>query len=174
MNDLTIKIQTKDGKEFKVTDKITQFSKFIATTVEDSNMVDDHIPMDISSELLQKILEFFQHFTYDLSKVKTIQKPLTSSNYAHITDEWCEGFFKSLTEDQVNEIIMAGSYLQSPVLFDYSCAYLACPFKTISIDELRQKYDIAEELTPEIEEQIKKDYPYLFKDLLPQQTGNDK
>ena len=74
------------------------------------------IPLDITSDIFQRILDFFQHFNYDLSKVKPIQKPIQTSNFAYVTDEWCAAFFKSLTEDQLGEIIMVvrPNFLSNP------------------------------------------------------------
>jgi hypothetical protein len=37
----------------------------------------------------------------------------------------------------------------------------------LTIDDLKKKYNITEDLTPELEEQIKKEYAPIFKDLIP-------
>ena len=40
----------------------------------------------------------------------------------------------------------------------------------MTIEELRQKYNVQEEITPELEEQIRKEHSYLFQGIFP---GND-
>ena len=73
----------------------------------------------------------------------------------------------------------AASYLQCDALLDYCSAFMASQFKgmreiqreeiftlvDLTFDELRRKYDITDDLTPEIEEQMKKDYGFIFRDL---------
>ena len=44
----------------------------------------------------------------------------------------------------------------------------------LTLEETRQKFDIAEELTSELEEQLKKEYYPLFKDLIPQGMDIEK
>mgnify|MGYP000859612244 FL=1 len=67
---------------------------------------DDEIKIELPGDLFQKIIEFFQHFNYDLGKAKVIRKPIQTSNFALLTDDWCANFFKSLTEDELGEIVM--------------------------------------------------------------------
>jgi len=35
----------------------------------------------------------------------------------------------------------------------------------LTFEELKRKYDITDDLTPDIEEQMKKDYSFIFRDL---------
>ena len=35
----------------------------------------------------------------------------------------------------------------------------------MTLDEVKKKYDIAEDLTPDVEEALKKEYSFIFRDL---------
>ncbi len=77
-------------------------------------------------------------------------------------------------------IIQGTAYLQCDSLFDYCLAFIACQFKgktdsltfdepdlDITHEDLKQKYNITEELTEELEETIKNEHSYIFRGLVP-------
>ena len=38
----------------------------------------------------------------------------------------------------------------------------------LTLEEVKKKYDITDELTPDLEENLKKDYAFIFRDLAPE------
>mmetsp|Transcript_70288 Transcript_70288/g.81930 ORF Transcript_70288/g.81930 Transcript_70288/m.81930 type:complete len:173 (+) Transcript_70288:48-566(+) len=162
MMDAYIKIQCKDGVEFNANKRILNFCKVLSSM---PGFEDEHIKLELSGGIFQKVYEFCQHFNFDYTRVKGIQKPIQTSNFELITDEWCGKFFKSLSEDELGELMMASQYLQSQYLFDYACSFIACCFKDLTLEETKQKFEITEDITPDVEDQLKKEYGVIFKDL---------
>jgi len=164
MEDSTLNLITREGTKFPISQKILEFSNFLKTTVEDGN--DEDIPVDISTYSMGKIKEFFEHHEY--KEIKPIRKPIKTSNYTTITSEWDNNFFTNMDEDQISDLVMGAGYLQCDILFDYCLAFIASQFKDITPDDIKRKYNVTEEITEELEEKIKAEHPYIFRDLLPE------
>jgi len=127
---------------------------------------DEPVELDLSTTVLIRVKEFFDHHKY--KKLKPIQKPIKTAKFEEITDTWSANFLKKLSDQDLADLMMGASYLQCEILFDYGCAFIASGFEDIAIEELAMKYGIMEELTPELEEQIRKEHPYLFSGISPQ------
>jgi len=157
-------LKSKEGEAVKFNAKVLELCNFLKTTMEDTNP-DDPIELDISMKILNKIKEFFENYGY--KPIKQIAKPLKSSNFEEVADSWSTNFFQALSDQDIADLMMGASYLQCSSLFDYCCAFIACQFRDLTIEELKQKYGVAEELTPELEEQIKKEHAFLFQGIAP-------
>jgi len=158
-----------DRVAIKFSSKILELSHFLKTTVEDMSSMDDPLDLDVSEVVLNWIKEFLEHYNFNAKAMKTIQKPLKTSNFEELTDTFSNNFLKSKTHQQIADLMMGTSYLQCQILFDYCCAFVASYFRDKTIDELKTEFNITEELTPELEEQIKKDNAYLFQGIIPSQ-----
>jgi len=152
---------TREGSTIYVSTRMIDFSNFIKEKVED--LLCEEIPLDVSSHIMIKVKSFYEHHEY--KDIKPVKKPIKTSNFTTIASEWDNNFFKTLTEEDMSELILAASYLQCDALLDYCSAFMASQFKDLTFDELRRKYDITDDLTPEIEEQMKKEYGFIFRDL---------
>ena len=71
--------------------------------------MDEDIPVDISIFSMSKIKEFLEHHEYN-TDIKSIKKPIKTSNFATITSEWDNQFFTSLDEDQISDLVMVREY----------------------------------------------------------------
>jgi len=164
MEETPLVLKSKEGVAVKFSTKILDFSNFLKTTIEDTDS-NEPLELDITTPVLNKVKEFFEYHQY--KQLKPIQKPIKTANFEEITDAWSANFLKKLSDQDIADLMMGASYLQCGILFDYCCAFIAAQFRDITIEDLRQKYGITDELTPELEEQIKKEHQYLFQGISP-------
>jgi hypothetical protein len=77
-----------------------------------------------------------------------------------VNDPWDAQFISQFSEDQLIDLTLVCNYLDMKSLQDLCYVCIAGKFKNKSIDYLRQQYHIEEHLTPEVEDKLKKEYPW--------------
>jgi S-phase kinase-associated protein 1 len=70
----------------------------------------------------------------------------------------------AFNEDDLIELIKAANYLDIKCLLDLGLARIAAKFKGKTIEELKTEYNIQEEFTNEVEEQLKAEYPWALEE----------
>ncbi len=73
-------------------------------------------------------------------------------------------WIKDLDYGQLKLMFDLVYFLDIEVLIDLCSAFVACMFKGRDIEEIYKEWNISHEITPEIEEELKKKHNYLFKD----------
>ena len=53
---------------------------------------------------MNKIKEFFEYYGY--KQIKSISKPLKSSNFEEVADSWSKNFFDNLSDQQIADLMM--------------------------------------------------------------------
>lgn len=69
-------------------------------------MAYEEIPVDLTSFSLQKVKEFYEHHEY--RDLKSVRKPIRTSNFTTIASEWDNMFFKSLSEEEMSDLLLVG------------------------------------------------------------------
>jgi len=158
-----IVLVSKEGDRFQSTSRLANMSSLIKNIVEEE-MTDEVIPLhQISSNMLSKMLEFAQHHSY--LPPEPPKKPVPVNFVGAVEDPWDENWVKSLSEDQLIEMIKAANFLDFKSVFDLCACYTASLFKGKSIEELRAKYGIQEEFTEAEEARIKQENPWTMEDI---------
>lgn len=126
----------------------------------------DSIALPIDSVMLTKALEFCAYH-----KDKPLEnKETPNGNHMELT-EWDNNFFQDLNKDGTIKLLLvrrfangsklifqkASNFLDIPMLLNASAQYIANTMKGKTPEEIRQYYDIKNDLTPEEEEEIKKE-----------------
>ena len=151
----TIKLQSYDGEIFQVDLEIARQSLTIKTMLEDLDITDNEetVPLpNMSAEILKKIIEWAtQH--------KDDPAPKEGEYVEHRSDNiptWDQDFLK-VDQGTLFEIILAANYLDIKGLLEVTCKTVANMMKGKSAEEIRKLFNIENDLTPEEEEQIRKE-----------------
>ena len=70
----------------------------------------EEIPLDVSSHIMLKVKAFYEHHEY--KDIKPVKKPIKTSNFTTIASEWDNNFFKTLTEEEMSELILVCGYVK--------------------------------------------------------------
>jgi S-phase kinase-associated protein 1 len=74
---------------------------------------------------------------------------------------WDENFVK-VDKEALFSLIMAANFLDVKSLLDLTCATVANMLKNKTPDEIRREFNIKNDLTPEEEEEIKRESAWLY------------
>jgi S-phase kinase-associated protein 1 len=144
-----------DGKEYEVELEIAQQSVILKNMIEDTGK-EGKIPLNnLDIPTFDRILEFCRH--YRDAKMSPIEKPLKSSNLADVVDEWYAKFIDLEKMDDIISLVIAANYLDIDPLTELSCAKLASLIKGKTAEEIRKKFGIENDFTPEEEAQIREE-----------------
>lgn len=89
--------------------------------------------------------------TGDLSKV------LCPTDHKFLTEP-----DNNIDDGKVADLLNLANYLQSTHLYNVCCCYIASIFRFQTWEEIRQRFDIQENLTLELDEKLKKQYYMRF------------
>ena len=150
-----IVLVSKEGIKSSTSSLISNLSGLIYNVLQDYPE-NEEIPLPfVANELLVHILSFANH--HNFTPPEPPKKPVVSSN---LTDEWDVTFIDQFNEDQIIELVLATNYLDLKSLLDICLVKLACKFKDKTAQDIRRDYNIEEELTPEVEEKLKAEFPW--------------
>lgn len=144
-----------EGQEFEVELEIAQQSVILRNMIEDTGK-EGTIPLNnLDVATFNRILAFCTH--YKDAKMSPIEKPLKSSNLADVVDEWYASFIDLEKMDDIVSLVIAANYLDIDPLTELSCAKLASQIKGKTAEEIRKKFGIENDFTPEEEAQIREE-----------------
>lgn len=158
MPEVVIKTDEGKGKEYKVDERIKGLSKLIKGQLEFSS---EAIPVKISSEVFEKVLEYFQQHDYN---PPVVEKPLKSSDITKNLSDKDVKFISQYDLESIKGILDAAYYLEIDTLKDVCIARIATEFyigNTVEdIEKLKSKFGVTKDLTIEEEEALAKEYPW--------------
>ena len=155
----TIKLQSKDGKEFEISKKAAELSELLKGTMNDYPD-DNSIPLtDVDEKTTEKILEYLTHFNGQ--SPPEIDKPLTSTDLKNVTDEWSFNYIDKFNMDDLVNLTVAANFMGINSLLDLCCAKIASLCKDKSEEEVFKIFNITEDFTDEEREKIRKDNQWI-------------
>merc|ERR1712167_132262 len=83
-----------------------------------------------------------------------IEKPLKSGNMYENVCEW-DANFVEVAQDVLFELILAANYMDIKPLLDLTCAKVASMIKGKSPEQIRRRFNIQNDFTPEEEEAVR-------------------
>lgn len=85
---------------------------------------------------------------------KPIERPLRSSIMREVVLDWDADFIE-VDQELLFELILAANYMDVKPLLDLSCAKVASMLKGKTPEEIRKKFNIQNDFTPEEEEAVR-------------------
>lgn len=147
---------TCEDEAFTVDLEIAKQSVILKNMIEDTSSEGSITLNNIKKETMRRVIEFCKH--YKDFKLPSIQKPLQSANlFEAVGDEWYCKFIDLDKVDDIIDVVIAANYLDIDPLTELSCAKIASLIKGKSVEEIRKKFSIENDFTPEEENQIKEE-----------------
>ena len=155
----TVVLITSDGARVAVSKAFVAMSG-VLSAYEDRAEID--VPK-VSKLDIDLIAEYLDYHCY--MAPRPITKPLSSERIEDAVEyPWDAEFVNRLEECTLIDLANASNYLDVACVFDLCCAKIATLFKGKKVEELKERYNIQEDLTPEMEEQILKENPWITSD----------
>ncbi len=152
-----VTLMSQEGETFAVPTRVAKLSGFVGTIIEDDDDSQE-IPLpNIRTHILAKVITFFIHYV-DIPALQ-IEKPLKNTDMAQVVPAW-DAEFIDLEQAELFELILAANYLDAPMLLDLSCAKVASMIKGRTPEEIRQKFNIVNDFTPE--EEAHEEIPWIL------------
>lgn len=147
-----VTLVSKDNEKFEVASKVARMSVLIKTTLEGDPTAREVALATVSSAVLKKMLEFMG---YHVDKpCAEIEKPIKSTNMEEVVCKW-DADFINLDNEELFALILASNWMDVKSLLDLGCAKIASMIKGKSPEEIRKKFDITNDFTPEEEAAVR-------------------
>ncbi|OQV19172.1 putative Skp1-related protein [Hypsibius exemplaris] len=158
-----VRLQSGDKEIFIVDLPVAKMSKVIKGMIEDLAGEEDPnwdtlepIPLsNVSGPILRKVITWMEHHY----KNDGPEPERPEDDLSHFTDEisdWDEEYIK-VDQGTLFELILASNYLNIKKLRTVGCKTVANVLRKLSVEEIREKYNIENDFTPEEEEAIRKE-----------------
>eukprot|EP00397_Hematodinium_sp_SG-2012_P032203 GEMP01034264.1.p1 GENE.GEMP01034264.1~~GEMP01034264.1.p1 ORF type:complete len:164 (+),score=45.00 GEMP01034264.1:94-585(+) len=150
-----LKLKSSQGDIFEVEAAVAAMSTLIRNMIDDSGC-DEEIPLpNVKTGILQKVIDYCKH--HKDNPADDIQKPLKSINLVECgVSEW-DAEFVNIEQEILFELILAANYLDIKCLLDLACAKVASMIKGKTPEEIRKKFNIVNDFTPEEEAQVREE-----------------
>uniref|UniRef100_A0A1D1ZB08 SKP1-like protein 4 n=1 Tax=Anthurium amnicola TaxID=1678845 RepID=A0A1D1ZB08_9ARAE len=153
------------GEEFEVEVDMAMQSGAIKHMIEDLGP-GSCIPVpNVSADVLAKILEFFKHHREDHLRKPKDSKGFLGQFEPDLHEEELKKFdieFVNVGRDPLFELLMAADYLNAKKLLDVTCQAIADNIKDMSVEDVREYFQIENDYTPEEEQKLRKEYKWAF------------
>lgn len=144
-------LKSQEGETFKVARKVAMQSELIKTMWE-GDKDETEIPLpNVKTAILKKVIEYMRY--HATNPAKDIEKPLKSANMREVVSEW-DADFVEVIQETLFELILAANYMDIKPLLDLTCAKVASMIKGKSPEEIRKRFNIQNDFTPEEEEAV--------------------
>ena len=163
MEESTIKLVIKEGKEIELTKKAAELSEVLKTAINDYPNEASFPLEDIDEKNGEKIKEFLTHFN-GVAPAE-IEKPLTSNEMKNLTDEWSANFVDKMSMEELVNLTVAANYMGINSLLDLCCAKVASLCKDKNEEEIFKTFNITEQFTEEEKNKIKEENKWIDENL---------
>ena len=167
MNMRTIRVRTSNGEEFIVDKDVLSMSTTVTNFLEDGLDDDDEngfIPLpNVSGKMMPMIIEYCK-FHHNYEKVKSEHAIGNKDEILHTEADvkaWDDNFVK-VDQSTLFDLILAANYLNIKELLDLCCQTVANMIKGKSPEEIRKTFNIANDFTPEEEEEVRRENQWVF------------
>jgi len=126
----------------------------------DSDKIEEIPILRVSSNILSRVVDFMEHMK--IEPLNDINQPLQTTDISEIVQERYVTFLND--KNDLYELVNASNYMDIKPLLNLTCVKLATMIKDKSSEEIRQIFNIENDLTPEDEKQIREEEKWCEKD----------
>jgi S-phase kinase-associated protein 1 len=157
--DESIKIQSKEGKEFTLTKKAAELSVLLKSTIQDFQG-DIVVPLqEIDEKTTQKVVDYLNYWNGNVPP--EIEKPLKSSEMKEVTDEWSATFVDAITLEELVDLTVAANFMEIQPMLDLTCAKIASMCKDKTEEEIFKTFGVTETFTEEEKAKIREENKWI-------------
>jgi len=135
----TIKLTSKDGREFVIEKKFAFISNLVKTSL-DSDPAATELPMPgVKSDVLAKVIEYMSYHKGQDPPI--IEKPLRSKAMKDVCrDVWDADFIDRIADNrqQLYDLILAANYMDIKSLLHLGCAKVASLIKGQPLEKFKE------------------------------------
>ncbi|KAG8470426.1 hypothetical protein KFE25_008847 [Diacronema lutheri] len=141
-----IKLKSKQEELFEVEREVACRSVTVKNMVEDTGS-DTPVPLPmVDSRILTKVIEYCKyHHGSETARVPEEEKANWEKDFVKVDDE------------TLFNLILAANYLDIKSLLDLTCKTVADEIKGKTPEEIRVRFNITNDFTPEEEEEVKRE-----------------
>ncbi|XP_050219476.1 SKP1-like protein 1 [Mercurialis annua] len=144
-----ITLQASDGQTFEVEEAVALVSETIRFMIEDG-CAENVIPVpNVTGKILSLVIVYAKK-----------HNETTAADDEDIKN-WDADFLK-VDQKVLFDLIMAANYLNMKALLDLTCQAVADMIKGKTTEEIRQKFNIANDFTKEEEEEVRRENQWAF------------
>eukprot|EP00474_Spongospora_subterranea_P008431 CRZ08889.1 hypothetical protein [Spongospora subterranea] len=144
---------TKEQTRFPIQRNLAMTSRLVQKILE-TDRDETVIPLhNVRGEIMDKIITYMRHHMDN--PASEIQKPLKSNNMREVVDDQWDAEFVDVSQDILFELILAANYMDVKPLLDLTCAKVASMLKGKTPEEIRKKFNIVNDFTPEEEAEVR-------------------
>lgn len=133
-----------NGISFLVGREECEMSGLLQKMMENDKEATSFSLENMKSQTLSKIILYMQY--HSANPPSLIEKPIRSSRMEEIVDGW-DAFFIDVGDEELFDLILASNYMNIPSLLDLSCAKVATYMRGKSAAQIRQRFNIENDLT---------------------------
>ena len=152
-----------DAVSLTVSRKAIELSVTVKNLLQEMPDDDDAvgpIPLpNVSGPVLQKVIEYVTH--YHENPDPEAEKKTDAEKRSAEIPEWDKNFCAGLNMEGLFNLILAANYLDIKPLLDLTCKTVANMIKGKTPEEIKHLFGVDREFTPEEEEQVKRENPWL-------------
>jgi len=134
----TLKLSSKDSKEFTLDKKFAFISNLVKTSMETDSSASE-VPMPgVKGDVLAKVVEYMNH--HKGTEPPIIEKPLRSKIMKDVCkDAWDADFIDKIGENrqQLYDLILAANYMDIKSLLHLGCAKVASLIKGQPLEKIK-------------------------------------
>ena len=163
MEESTIKLIVKEGKEIEITKKQAELSDLLKSAINEYPNETSFPLNELAEKDIEYIKEYLSH--YNGEPPKEISKPLSSNEISELTDQFSAEFITKISVEDLPNLTMAANYMGIKSLFDLCCTKVALLCKDKSEEEIFKTLNITETSTEEEKKKIKEDNKWIEENL---------
>jgi S-phase kinase-associated protein 1 len=163
----TFTLISKTGDRVSVAANVANYSGLVRMTLgddDDDDQQEVHLH-NVSTGVLTKIIEYCEYHVNGngkkLSEKDPIESPLRSANISECVPKWYSEFITGFNTEELMEVLLAANYMDISTLIELCSATVGTMLKGKSPEDIRAKFGIVNDLTPEEEETAREEYKYL-------------
>jgi len=150
--EVELQLKSQDMLTFKVNKDVVMQSALIKT-MWSGDQTETEIPLpNVRGSILKKVIKYMQY--HHTNPAKEIEKPLKSANMREVVSEW-DANFVEVDQETLFELILAANYMDIKPLLDLTCAKVASMIKGKTPEEIRKRFNIQNDFSPEEEEAVR-------------------
>jgi S-phase kinase-associated protein 1 len=152
--DTEITLVSGDGVEYKVLTNVAKLSGLINTAIEgDTNAT--HVPLpNVKGDILMMVVDYLKEIY--VNPPEEIEKPIKSKIMTEIVDGKSAAFVE-VSQDILFELLLTANYMDIKPLLDLICAKIGSMITGSSVEEIRAKFNIVNDFTPEEEAAVREE-----------------
>lgn len=142
----SVKLKSKQEEVFEVEKEVAFRSVTVKNMVEDTGL-ETPVPLPmVDSKILIKVIEYCKYHH------KADQEQIAEDE----TSKWDKKFV-DIDDETLFNLILAANYLDIKSLLDLTCKTVADEIKGKTPEEIRTRFNIKNDFTPEEEEEVKRE-----------------